>query len=421
MRKGNDLDDTIHSSAKKKTLKKQNELFRQKLKELNDKVEKAIDRTYVKRMLAAKKKTNVDIAHKNRVKDREIENSQKQIESYKKEIDSLNLRVDELSQVDTMIDRESQVKENKQSILDLKKVIHELEKQSKDKGKELERLTEGDDYNYKIRNLIDEIRMWKEKIRHREEVYERADSTLHLQSERLQTLEKENQELMSKIQNLDNKIDLGKTNSKNADLKKKLEAIDEEKMAAKDQYESTQTLNRNELKNEKKELTEQESKRDQLMSRLKELDQEKRISTFKLREVGRILKHNQLKPLSPIKHTESKGSKRSGTSTNRKLGKRGSMKNLHPLKSSMNKPLGAQKDTKTLSKSKNTQSSQILIKKRKVYNKNTADESEEEFEKNQVIDYEKFKNLQKSKDGISLGNLKTKGKKGTFETKTMLK
>jgi hypothetical protein len=421
VRKGNDLDDTIQTSGKKKTLKKQNELFRQKLKELNEKVEKAIDRTYVKRMLAAKKKTNVDVAHKGRVKDKEIENAQKQIESYKNEIDSLNLRIDEMSQVDIMMEREEAVKENKATILELKKTIHELEKQSKDKGNQLERLTEGDDYNYKIRNLIDEMRMWKEKIRHREEAYEKAGSTVQLQDEHMGTLEKENQDLMSKIQGMNSKIDLSKTTTKDTGLQAKLDSINEEKLKAKDQYETTQTLNSNEIKLEKKEIAKLESNRDQLMTKLKELDQERRISTFKLREVGRILKHNQLKPLSPLKHTGSKGSKRSGT-TSRKLGaNRGSTTNLHPVKSSKNKPLHDSKDVKTLNKGKNTQSNQILIKKRKMYTKNTNEDSEEEFEKNQVIDYEKFKKIQKNKDGTSLSKLKTRGSKGTFETKTMLK
>ena len=219
LRKGDDLDETMEGKKKKKTLKKQNYLFRQKLKELNEMVEKAIDRTYVKRMLAARKKTVVDVGHRNIVLDKEMDNAEKQIEAYKKEINSLNVKIDEISQVDTMLDREQGLKENKAEIIELKKTIKVLEKQSKDIGKELLKLTEGDDYNYKIRNLIDEIRMWKEKIRHRQEVYDKAENTTHLQTERLSNIERDNAKLMSKVENLNCDINLNQNSQKSVETK----------------------------------------------------------------------------------------------------------------------------------------------------------------------------------------------------------
>lgn len=193
-------------------------------------------------------------------------------------------------------------------------------------------------------------------------------------------------------------------------------------MAAKDSYESRQTLNRNEIKIEQKEVQELENQRDQLMSKLKELDQEKRISQYKLREVGRILKHNQLKPLSPVKHgADSKGSKRSMSSYKNKLGHRGSTTNLMSAKNADLASAVSNKNTKGLTKNINTQSSQILIKKRKMYVKQQQNDSDDDMEKNQIIDYEKFKKQQDKKESSKLGKLKTKGKKGTFETTTMLK
>lgn len=219
LRKGDDLDETMEGKKKKKSLKKQNYLFRQKLKELNEMVEKAIDRTYVKRMLAARKKTVVDVGHRNIVLDKEMDNAEKQIEAYKKEINSLNVKIDEISQVDTMLDREQGLKENKAEIIELKKTIKVLEKQSKDIGKELLKLTEGDDYNYKIRNLIDEIRMWKEKIRHRQEVYDKAENTTHLQTERLSNIERDNAKLMSKVENLNCDINLNQNSQKSVETK----------------------------------------------------------------------------------------------------------------------------------------------------------------------------------------------------------
>ena len=88
--------------------------LRKKLKELNDKVERAIDRTDTKRMLAAtKKKKAFDPAHMGLVRDKELENSQNQIAAYQREIESLQARIEEISQVDKMLEKEQLLKDNK--------------------------------------------------------------------------------------------------------------------------------------------------------------------------------------------------------------------------------------------------------------------------------------------------------------------
>lgn len=392
--------------------------LRKRLKDLNVKVEKAIDRTYTKRMLAARQKKDFDIPHRIRVKEKELENADQQLQAYKREIESLKLRIDEISQVDKMLDMEQDLKDNKQACLDLKKQIKDLEKMSKDKGKALERLTDGDDYNYKIRNMIDEIRMWKEKIKHREEVYDRNENTVQLQGERMSAIEKENQVLMDKIQKIDSKLDLEPSKATRPADEKALENLNNEKIKAKEKYELVQANNNKELKQVEKEISELTAKRDALYTKMKELDQEQRISTLKLREVGRILKHNQLKPLSPVR--KSVAAKRSDTGSKHSMGKRSSTSNLLALKT-VNKDLDAIKpETKKLTKGGNTQSTQLLNKKE--YSKPKDDDSDEDFEKNQVIDYEKFKEQQNKKDNTKLGAIKAnKGNRGTFETRASLK
>lgn len=391
--------------------------LRKKLKELNAKVERAIDRTDTKRVLAARNKKEIDLPHRIRVKDRELENSEQQLQAYKKEIEALRNKVDELNQVDKMLDMEQEVKDNRANCSDLKKQIKELEKMSKDKGKALERLTEGDDYNYKIRNMIDEIRMWKEKIRHRQELYDKNENTVGLQSERMGDLEKENQKLMQQIQALDSNLKLDPTKTKDPKVDKEIEKINKEKQAAKEDFEAKQKANRKEIKQVEKEIQNLEAKRDALFTRAKELDQEQRISSLKLREVGRILKHNQLKPISPVRASGTLTSKNGDMKASNGMSKRGSTTNLIATK---NTTLASARNTeKKMSKGKNTQSTQLLNKKE--YSKRKGEESDEELEKNQVIDYEKFKQQQKNRNS-NLSNIKSnKGNKGTFETKTVLK
>lgn len=89
--------------------------LRKKLKDLNAKVERAIDRTDTKRVLAARNKKDLDIPHRIRVKDKELENTENQLASYKKEIEALRSRVDEMNQVDKMLDMEQELKSNELS------------------------------------------------------------------------------------------------------------------------------------------------------------------------------------------------------------------------------------------------------------------------------------------------------------------
>ena len=40
-----------------------------------------------------------------------------------------------------------------------------MEKQHKDQGKALEKLANEDEYQAKMKSLVDELRVWKEKVR----------------------------------------------------------------------------------------------------------------------------------------------------------------------------------------------------------------------------------------------------------------
>ena len=302
----------------------------------------------------------------------------------------------------------------------MKKQIKDLEKMSKDKGKALERLTEGDDYNYKIRNMIDEIRMWKEKIRHRQEVYDRNEETLGLQAQRMANIEKDNQKLMEKIQGMDKNIAIEPTKAKQGEREKVMEEVKRNKEEAKEKYEKVKESNERELKAAEKELKDITVQRDTLYTKVKELDQESRISTLKLREVGRVLKHNQLKPISPIRHNGPLTSKRSDVSSKHSMSKRSSTSNLLANKKSIKNASNAITATKGMTKGGHTQSTQLLNKKE--YSKPKRNDSDKDLEKNQIIDYEKFKKQQKDKTSSKLGAIKgSKGQKGQFETKAHLK
>ncbi len=67
----------------------------------------------------------------------------------------------------------------------MEKKVKELEKQHKDQGKALEKLANEDEYQAKMKSLVDELRVWKEKVRKLEAQQEREEQSRKNQTEKI--------------------------------------------------------------------------------------------------------------------------------------------------------------------------------------------------------------------------------------------
>ena len=86
-------------------LKNINLKLRNKIKELNIIVEKAIEKANAKRLQTQKDKTNnkpVDVEYLLRVRDKEIANSEKQIANNTREIEKLSAKYNELAETENV-------------------------------------------------------------------------------------------------------------------------------------------------------------------------------------------------------------------------------------------------------------------------------------------------------------------------------
>lgn len=144
-------------------------------------------------------KKHVDPEHLARIKDKEIENAEQQKAFYEAEIDRLERRIDELSGVEKVLELEELVTEDKARILELRKVLKDLEKVKKENGETLERLTEGDVYANKMKGIITEIKIWKDKQDRLDRKYAASDEIEIKQKERQGEVQKQIDELKSKI------------------------------------------------------------------------------------------------------------------------------------------------------------------------------------------------------------------------------
>jgi hypothetical protein len=64
---------------------------------------------------------------------------------------------------------EQKLKESEEEKKGLTKKVKELEKQHKNQGRALEKLSNDDEYQRKMNDLVHELRVWKEKVRKLEE------------------------------------------------------------------------------------------------------------------------------------------------------------------------------------------------------------------------------------------------------------
>lgn len=73
--------------------------------------------------------------------------------------------MDDLSGVDRLLQLESKLREGLVEKQELEKKVKDLEKQHKDQGKALERMANDEEFQMRMKCLVDELRIWKEKVK----------------------------------------------------------------------------------------------------------------------------------------------------------------------------------------------------------------------------------------------------------------
>ena len=82
-----------------------------------------------------------------------------------------------------------------------------------------------------------------------------------------------------------------------------LERLEQEKMALEKQITDEEKRHRLELRKWERKIKESEQRLDTFNKELKEKEQENRISKLKIKEMRRLIKHNQLKPIQSIQNS----------------------------------------------------------------------------------------------------------------------
>lgn len=79
-------------------------------------------------------------------------------------------------------------------------MIKSSEKQNNDQGKALDKLTNDVEYHNKIKNLVEELRVWKEKVKKLEKKCQKDKETRKEQVERIKKIEDENKKYEGELE-----------------------------------------------------------------------------------------------------------------------------------------------------------------------------------------------------------------------------
>lgn len=104
-----------------------------------------------------------------------------------------------MSGVDKLLVLETKLKNAKVEKSDLEKQVKQMEKQNNDQGKALDKLTNDVEYHNKIKNLVEELRVWKDKVKKIEKACLKDKDTRIEQIERIKKVEEENKKYESEL------------------------------------------------------------------------------------------------------------------------------------------------------------------------------------------------------------------------------
>lgn len=134
-----------------------------------------------------------------RIREKEILNSKKQIETNKNVIDRLKQKLSVVQQKGTTdedgnpISWETKYQQQLELRTNLEKTIKQLEKQNSAQGNAIEKATNSEDQQNKLKSLQEELRVWKQKVATLTTQLERDRETRKDQDQKLKQLQQENQ------------------------------------------------------------------------------------------------------------------------------------------------------------------------------------------------------------------------------------
>jgi DNA repair exonuclease SbcCD ATPase subunit len=130
-----------------------------------------------------------------RIKDKELANQNQMIANLKKDNNTLRNRIDTEVGLEKLMKYENSLKEAEKRNQELLREIKALQRIQTEQGKALEKMTTDNDYVAKVKALMDELRLAKEKIKEMDEKMKKDEKTMKSQFEHMMKLQEKCKEL----------------------------------------------------------------------------------------------------------------------------------------------------------------------------------------------------------------------------------
>ena len=215
----------------------------------------------------------------------------------------------QMSGSDRLLLMEQELKAQQLEKDELTKKIKHLAKVEKTHSNALSRyskqeqdISAGDGQKDRTAVLLNELRVWKEKVNKLQQQQVRDEVSRKNQEQKIQSVQEENRKYQEKIDEIRKSRNIGFDEEEDEDRTEKhemeLQRLLNEKKALQEKSLQQQNQHRNEVRQMDRLVKDAEDRVNNLKKTLKEKQQENRISKLKIRELGRHVKHNQLQPLS---------------------------------------------------------------------------------------------------------------------------
>ena len=294
----------INNKAKNTTdyntrLKNLNKALRGKLKDLNDRLERVLDKIYVKSLNPNKRVSNEnDSSHLIQVYDKELENAKLQYDHWLLEKQKLQEEIKSFSDTNAVIDLEEVIKQLKEKKKDLTKEIADLKYVTLSQGKQLEKLvnepkelSEADSLIYKLKVLRKKEETLQIEVESKKNVIEALKSKITEARQKADNEAKEVEQAEQKNEYLAQRKASTKNNAKHLKEQEYQNDIDSINIESDGAQESKI------LADLKKETKLKKLELDKLLIELHERDKENRLLNLKVKELERIVPQNKLNPM----------------------------------------------------------------------------------------------------------------------------
>ena len=235
--------------------------------------------------------------------------AQRRVKSLQKEVNTLRGKLDAKIGYDKIVELENKLKETETKYSEYQEEYKGLELIKKKQEKELESLMQNKTVNTKIEELNKQLKQVKERNKELEKKmqldtanYQKQHVALIDLQEKIQKAKEERLYWKKAIADgLPPFVDTRNEEDKNMGRKSEDEMIRNSIILIKRRIEFERSNSKKQIESLKAELA-------QLQLQIKEVEQENKLNSAKLKELKPLLKHNQLKPLNMETTNESKGS-----------------------------------------------------------------------------------------------------------------